>query len=290
MGERILVTGAGGVIGPALTGALASASYDVIALSRHPRLPKGHQLQGDLERPDSYELCSDLHTAVHAAPIWLLAGNLERWRQAGLSRLVVFSSSSSETKANSPSDRERRLAETLRASERQCREFCEQFAIAYTIFCPTMIYGYGRDQNITRIAKWIRRYRFFPIAGKGKGRRQPVHVDDLVNACLSVIGNEITHGRKYFLSGGETLSYREMVEKVFLAMRLRPRVLPVPAGLYSAMLELALRTGIAKDVDPAMADRMDTDLCFDHAPAAADFGYDPAVFHPDPGRDLPGVS
>lgn len=286
LGERILVTGGTGVIGPALISALNARHYDVIALSRRPAVGD-NQLQGDLEDPGSYELSGEVHTAVHAGPIWLLDRNLQRWQQAGLSRLVAFSSSSGETKAESPSIRERQLAETLLTSERRCREFCEQYGIALTIFCPTMIYGYGRDQNVSRIANWIRRYRFFPIAGQGTGRRQPVHVDDLVAACLSAIDRDATYGRKYFLSGGETLSYREMIERIFAGVGLRARIARVPVILYRNVLELLLRLRIAKDLDPAMADRMEQDLCFDHSEAATDFGYNPGPFLDNPVRDLP---
>ena len=286
MGERVLVTGGTGVVGPALIAALTAQHYDVISLSRRPGVGD-NRLHGDLQDPGSYELCGEVHTAVHAAPIWLLDGNLQRWRQAGLSRLVAYSSSSGETKAESPSVEERRLAETLLTSERRCREFCEQHGIELTIFCPTMIYGYGRDQNVSRIANWIRRYRFFPIAGQGKGRRQPVHVDDLVAACLSAIEQDATYGRKYFLSGGETLSYREMVERIFAAVGVSTRIARVPVILYRTILESLLRMGIAKDLDPAMADRMEQDLCFDHSEAASDFGYNPGPFLTDPVRDLP---
>ena len=78
-----------------------------------------------------------------------------------------------------------------------------------------------------------------------------------------------------------------MIERIFEAVGLRPRLARVPVILYRNLLELLLRLRIAKDLDPAMADRMEQDLCFDHSAATIDFGYSPGPFLDDPVRDLP---
>jgi nucleoside-diphosphate-sugar epimerase len=288
LNESVLVTGANGVIGPFLTAALARNDYHVMALTRTDRHGSS-EIQGDLEQPESYSLPGEVRAVVHAAPIWLLEANLAQWHAAGLARLIVFSSSSSATKTHSPSGRERGLAEKLLASERHCRTFCDRHDIACTIFSPTLIYGYGRDRNISRIAGWIRKYGFFPIAGKGRGKRQPVHTDDLVAACLAVMHAKSTHGKSYFLSGGETLSYREMVERIFVGLGVRPHIIRVPVAMYRIVLQFANRLQLSREVDPAMADRMEQDLCFDHSNASTDFGYTPSRFLIDPVRDLPGA-
>src|SRR5690554_1920633 len=66
------------------------------------------------------------------------------------------------------------------------------------------------------------------LSGVGRGGRL-VHALDVAGACVAALRAPCAN-RAYNLSGGETLSYREMVERVFGAMGRRPRVVSVPAG------------------------------------------------------------
>lgn len=101
---------------------------------------------------------------------------------------------------------------------------------------------------------------------------------------MSVLERPPTFGETYNLPGGETLTYRAMVERVFEALGRTPRVLRLPAGLFRALLTLAgLWTG---SVSGAMASRMNEDLVFDATAAGRDFDFAPERFLEHPERDL----
>ena len=51
-----------------------------------------------------------------------------------------------------------------------------------------------------------------------------MHADDVAKACVSALFQNNVTGQAYNLSGGETLSCREMVERIFTAMRKKPRL------------------------------------------------------------------
>ncbi|MDI6746185.1 MAG: hypothetical protein QMD17_03475 [Rhodocyclaceae bacterium] len=96
---------------------------------------------------------------------------------------------------------------------------------------PTLIYGLGRDKNIAEMARFIRRFGFFPVLGKATGLRQPIHTADVAGACLGALRAPDAANRDYNISGGETFAYRDMVARVFVAVghapdcrRLRLRV------------------------------------------------------------------
>jgi len=132
----------------------------------------------------------------------------------------------------------------------------------------------------------IRRLGFFPLLGKGSGLRQPVHAEDVAIACLSALEKTDIANRAYNLSGGETLSYREMINHLFTALGRRPRLIHVPLGFFRlavAMLRLFPRY---RHLTSQMAERMNTDLVFDHADARRDLNYQPRSFQPGP-EDLP---
>lgn len=283
----ILVTGARGVVGAPLIDKLSMAGGQFRTVSR---TATKSSVRWDMTTPldsTTSDQLSGLKAVVHCAPIWLLPAHLDSLSSLGMSRLVVFSSTSASSKQSSSDPAEKLLARRFIEAEEAIRSYCEDRAIAATIFRPSMIYGHGRDQNVMHIARFIRRYGFAVVAGAGSGSRQPVHADDLVAAVLAVQDLTRTHGRVYELAGGEELSYRAMVERIFIAMDRVPRIVSVPV----AILRLGFRVATAVrifDYTPSMATRMNMDLAYDFAAATRDFGYMPRAFLTDPPNDLKG--
>lgn len=279
---KILVTGASGVVGGPLADRCEALGLDVIRSGRRERGPRW--LAWDMGQPLP-ALHGGPDCVLHAAPLWVLPDHVPALAGIGVERIVCYSSTSALTKQDSPIGSERELADALRRAERRVLEESARLGIATTIFRPTMIYGYGRDGNVSAIARFIRRYGFFAVAGRAGGKRQPVHVDDLVDAAVSILDKPGTHGRTYNLGGGETLTYRAMVERIFKALDRPTRILGLPAGAYKSMLAVA---GLVKrDVTAAMAVRMNRDMAFDWTEARSDFGFSPQAFLEHPERDLP---
>ena len=143
---------------------------------------------------------------------------------------------------------------------------------------PTLIYGGGRDGNISEIARLIRRFGFFPLVGQGLGLRQPVHGADVAAACVAALNTAKASNREYNLSGAEVLPYGEMVGRVFAAVGRRPRFLVVPLGVFKLALVGLRLLPRYRHWSAAMAQRMNQDLVFDHADAARDLGFRPRPF------------
>jgi nucleoside-diphosphate-sugar epimerase len=147
-----------------------------------------------------------------------------------------------------------------------------------------LVYDCNQDKNITRIANFIRRFGFFPVLGEAGGLRQPVHADDLADACVLAISRTETFNRAYNLSGGETLSYRQMVAKIFHSLGKPARFLPVPEWVFNGAIRVGRLLPGRQGLNPEMAARMNTDLCFTHAEATEDFGFSPRLFLPQWNR------
>lgn len=160
-------------------------------------------------------------------------------------------------------------------------ELCEAANAAWTVFRPTLIYGAGMDRNVRVIARLIRRFGLFPLFGAASGRRQPVHADDLATACVAALGEPKTFNATYDLAGGETLTYREMVERIFAAERRTPRFFSVPLGVFRVAMRCVACIPRFKDFNAEMARRMNEDLVFDSNDAVRDFGFAPRKFKPE---------
>jgi GT2 family glycosyltransferase/nucleoside-diphosphate-sugar epimerase len=280
----IIVAGASSQIGRFLIPRLRAHGFHVHTLSRRgvaateviEMFVTWHQV--DIERSPESVAIRDAETFIHLAPLPALVPMLESLSKNGIRRIIAFSSTSRFTKLRSGDQGERELVRTLINSEEALATKCAQLGIAWTIFRPTLIYGCASDKNVTTIANFVRRFGFFPAVGRATGRRQPVHADDLAQACVAAIDCEATFGQAYNLSGGSTLTYREMVEAIFRATDRRARMVSVPIYLFRAVVKLATFSRRYRKLNFEMANRMNADLCFDHSAATRDFGYRPRGF------------
>lgn len=283
----ILVTGARGVVGQPLCQKLGEKSKEFISVSRQADSSSGinwdlHQALNEAQR----ERVTACDTLIHCAPIWLLSPHIKTLAELGVRRFVVFSSTSVISKQDSLDPQERALVQQLKSAEQELQQISEQGLIDLTIFRPSMIYGYGLDQNVSHIANRVKRWPLIPLTAPAKGLRQPVHADDLVEAAYRVLTEQSTFGKTYNLAGAESLSYRAMVERIAASLGKPARVLLLPVWLIRAGLKLAA-LGSGFNYTGAMADRMNQDLVYDYQQATLDFGFHPKAFLTEPDKDLP---
>ncbi len=277
--RQALVFGGTGQIGRPIVQRLRAAGWQVTALSRRdqPDAEGLHWLRGD------FDAMPVLPTAFDAI---ISCGPLDRfgrwYAQADLAvpRVVAFGSTSIETKQVSVDASERDLVRRLGEGERNVFETARSREAAATLLRPTLVYGSGRDASLTRIAQLARRWRRFPLPRDAVGLRRPVHVDDLADAAMRCLDQAASFGRAYALPGGETLPYREMVERVLSTLQPPARLIELPPALFKLVLRVAQATGRARGLGGAAVARMQDDLVFDATPAREDFGYAPRAFQP----------
>ena len=215
---------------------------------------------------------------VCVAPIWVLPDYFGLLEASGARRVVVLSSTSRFTKVGSGDTAENAVAVRLIEAENRVVAWAKSRGIEWVILRPTLIYGQGRDKNIAEIARFVRRFGFFPVFGKALGLRQPIHAEDVAGACFSALQAPDAANRAYNISGGETLSYRDMVARVFTALGRRPRLLTVPLWAFRLAVTMLRRLPRYRQWSAAMAERMNRDLVFDHSDAARDLGFRPRGF------------
>jgi nucleoside-diphosphate-sugar epimerase len=215
---------------------------------------------------------------ICVAPIWVLPQYFDLLEACGARRVVALSSTSLFTKGDSSDSGEQEIAEGLAAGEDALRTWGEARGVEWVILRPTLIYGRGRDRNIAEMARFMRRFGFFPLLGRAGGLRQPVYVGDVASACLAALSSAQAKNRAYNLSGGETLSYRDMAGRVFAALGRRPWLVTVPLRMFRWALAVMRLLPRYRHWSAAMAERMNRDLVFDHADAERDLGYAPRPF------------
>jgi nucleoside-diphosphate-sugar epimerase len=275
---KSLVIGGSGLVGGYIVDRLLRRGERPLALSRSRQSKPGIDwLLGDLLKPETLQV-PPFETLYCTARARHLANVLPRFFNPSLRRVVVFSSTSVLTKQDTEIAAEREMISELADAERRIAAICEQHGISWTILRPTLIYAEGRDTNITPLSRLIRRFGFMPVVGGGPGLRQPVHAEDLAIGAVAAASSPAAANQTYSLPGGETLTYREMVGRIFDGLQMPRRTISVPVFLWRTSFTLA--RPLFPGANVAMGVRMMKDMTFDSAPAVRDFGWSPRDFRP----------
>lgn len=285
-GRTIAVFGATSQAGLAIVGRFLGEGALVTGYSRSDqewlRAPGLSWKEVDLEAPIPTDLLGEIGALVHAAPIWLLPAQLPAIK--GVKRLIAISSASVHSKKDSPDDAERQLAEKLRLAETETLAFCKAHGIDLTIFRPTMLYGFGLDENIGRIARFIRRFHFFPIYPTARGLRMPLHVLDLAEAVIASMDNAATYQTFYDLGGKETLRYKHMIGRICDALS-HPHLL-ISSRLLPWIAQMLAKVNPDLNIRTTQLKRQNQNLTVDNHAAEDDFGFNPRAFLTGGKEDL----
>jgi NADH dehydrogenase len=77
------------------------------------------------------------------------------------------------------------------------------------------------------LSRW---FPVLPLIG-GKTQFQPVYVGDVAEAIAAAAAGEVKTGRIYELGGPETMTYRELMQRVLSEAQRNNPLLPVPAPI-----------------------------------------------------------
>jgi len=286
----VLVTGANSAIGLCVIRQLLASGAAVLAVTRgaeisyqHPRL---RWLSGDLSDTNFSLQGYCMDAVIHAAPLPLLPSLVSLFADGEAKRIIAYGSTSVFSKFMSHNAFERDFAMKLQSAEELLAKNCDALGIKYTIFRPTVAYGLGLDAGISKIAETIRKFGIALVYPPAFGRRQPVHADDLANAAILALENENTYAKTYNLSGGEILTYREMLAKIFAAYGKNPRIFA--STMLPFILDMRGKITKNKHINGEIARRMNDDHVFFHDDAKKDFGYHPRAFLSGGVNDIEG--
>lgn len=281
-----LVTGATGAVGRCVLARLARGDAPVWALSRAamPESMPVRWLRADLYAAQPPAPPAGITHLLSAGPLdGLVAWCRHRPPPAGC-RIVALSSTSATVKQASADRSERAVAQRLLASEQALRQLADEHRWNLTLLRPTLIYGGGthqpRGRALGRAVRWARRLRGLPLPGSANGLRQPVHADDLAQAMLHCASRQDLAGRTLVLPGGETLSYRQMLQRQLDAAAPGLRVRSVPPWLWRPLCALLRRGPASASLLASQWTRSGEDLVFDGGDWRT-LGVTPRPFRPE---------
>lgn len=228
-------------------------------------------VEGDLNDLESLRrVFPGYHTLINVASIGFGAAPniVKACQDSGVKRAIFVSTTAIFTQLNAKSKVVRQAAEkAIRESD-----------LDYTILRPTMIYGTPQDRNMIRLLRLIERSPLIPIPGSGQSLQQPVHVEDVAWAICEVINHPKTYRQDYNISGGQVLSYNDVVHIVGQALGKKPLLWHIPIHLFLNLIKMANSLGLKMPVSQEQVLRLNEDKVFDYKTAQADLNYSPRSF------------
>jgi len=255
----ILVTGGTGFVGQEVVRKLLALGYKVRLLVRDPRRaatlahhPEVEIVQGDVLRPETLPAAmTGVKAVIHligiiaeTSKITFEQGHVEATRnvlaaakQAGVTRWVQMSAAGTRPNASS----------RYHITKWQAEELVRQSGLDWTVFRPSLIYGYNHEDKILNLLKLALSWPLnvvtcysLPLLNGGKPLVQPVSVREVAHCFAHAASNKTSIGQTFDLVGPVAFSWREMATKIATALGLSFRYENVPVLLVlRALLWLA---------------------------------------------------
>lgn len=263
--STVLVTGATGFIGRRLVPALLDAGHDVRAMTRHPDTydGPGEPVGADVMDADSLGPALDgVDVAIYLVHS-LDDPDFER-KDAGAARNFSAAAASAGVRQivymGGLGEESEDLSAHLR-SRREVEQLLGRDGVPVTVLRAAIVVGHGGiSWEITR--QLVKNLPAMVVPRWVGTRTQPIAIDDVVRYLAGVVDQPDALGRVFEIGGPETLTYREMLQGVALAMNGRKLpIVVVPLltpGLSSRWL--ALVTDVDVTTGRNLIDSMSTEV------------------------------
>jgi nucleoside-diphosphate-sugar epimerase len=263
--ERILVTGANGFIGSALTARLQEGGYDVRAAVRTAKKPRGQQglssptlesiaLSDESTDDETKRAFEDVQAVVHLAARVHIMSDVSadplhefrrinvRWTERlarmaalqGVSRIIFLSSvkvNGEQTglpfNEQDPPHPEDHYGLSKWEAEQVIARVSAETGLETVIVRSPLVYGSEVQGNFLQLLKVI--YAGIPLPFAAiHNRRSLIYRKNLIEALIRCVQVKRAAGETYLVSDGEDLSTPELIRRLGNAMDVRVRLWALP--------------------------------------------------------------
>jgi nucleoside-diphosphate-sugar epimerase len=249
MTQRILVTGAAGLVGQNLIAQLArTGKFELVAVDKHPQNtavlqglhPELQVITADLAEPGEWEDVAAGCDAVVMLQAQIGGLDPEAFRRNNiLATERVLAAAARGKRAYvahvSSSVVNSQACDLYTESKKAQEAIVAQCGLPHVILRPTLMFGWFDRKHLGWLARFMRRAPVFPIPGDGRYLRQPLYAGDfasIIGACLQ----ERREGT-FNISGQERIDYIDLIRQIRDIDGSRTPIVRIPVWLFSILLK-----------------------------------------------------
>lgn len=243
---EVLVAGGTGLLGEAITRALAGAGHSVTVMSRSQPatpVPGTSWVRGDVTEPASLAgplAGKDIVVDAVQVPNYPMEDpkrgyTFERIDLGGTKNLIDAAKAATVRQfigLSGVGAAEHARYHWLRFKWQE-EQHIRASGVPFTIFRPSWIFG-PRDVSLNRFLGFARWLPFVPVVGDGKTRINPLYVNDLAAHVLSAVGKERATGQVFELGGPAVMTMDEVIRTALRVTGKRRFLLHQPKPLMKA--------------------------------------------------------
>jgi nucleoside-diphosphate-sugar epimerase len=236
----ILITGATGFIGKRLVKKLSlNKNYKIICFVRKNSKIKDLEkfkvniIYGDMfDKNSILKALKNIDLIVHLATSHIngneklnLIGSkniIESCIEKKVKRFVFISSMATK----------RKILDEYGKTKLDIEKILKSSSLDWTILRPSMIYS---ERNLFLLGKCISFPFIIPVIGNGKYKMDPVFIEDIIFSIEEVIRNKNSINKEYDLSGGERLSFNELINLCKKRFNIKKPAIHIPIFLCLAI-------------------------------------------------------
>jgi nucleoside-diphosphate-sugar epimerase len=248
--QRIVITGAAGLIGQNLIARLARRGvHSIVGIDKHPAntatLARLHPaitvIEADLAQRGAWEdafqgggtlilahaqIGGEDAAAFDANNITATEHVLAAAQRGGVDHIVHISSSVVNSAAHDF------YTETKKAQEK----LVAACPVPNIILRPTLMFGWFDRKHLGWLARFMRRTPVFPIPGSGRYARQPLYAGDFCDIILACVQQRLVMPPQN-ISGREVIDYIDLIRAVRQASGAHSAIVRTPFPLFWLMLK-----------------------------------------------------
>ena len=123
-------------------------------------------------------------------------------------------------------------------AEQALHQVSTQTGLEVVVVRPPLVYGPSVRVNFLRLLRLVQRQIPLPL-GAVHNQRSLIYVGNLVSFLTACALQPAAAGRTFLIADAEPLSTPELVQQLALALKTKPRLLPVPPSLLSLLGRLS---------------------------------------------------
>jgi uncharacterized protein YbjT (DUF2867 family) len=240
----ILITGASGFVGTAVTQALLHHELKILARTPSATAPRRTTIVGDVTDATSLDgVCDGVDTLVHLVAIIQETGEasfdrvirqgseniFQEAKRAGVKHVVYISAIGAQDNPDFQYHQAKwRAEQALQAS-----------GLPHTILRPSIIYGPG-DGFLSLLAGVVKSFPLTPVIGDGTSLFQPVHVQDVAQVVARAVGDpDAMPAGPMEIGGPDIFTFKELIELIRQELGVRRPKVHIPVPLMRTVVSLS---------------------------------------------------